>query len=104
MGIAEGQILEEGSKIKTFIAIFMAPFPLAITLSMENDRALFPLSVKSPARSVWCAGNESDVCQCEYITADVDLSDCVKVAALQRFNKLHFDNFLRINAGAKLTN
>lgn len=40
-------ILVEGSKIKTFIAIFMASLPMAITLSPENDGALFPLSVKS---------------------------------------------------------
>lgn len=65
MGTTKGQILEEGIKIKTFIAIFMASFAMAITLSMENDRALFPLSVKSLARSVWCAENESDVCQSE---------------------------------------
>lgn len=65
MGTAKGQILEEGSKIKTFIAIFMASFAMAITLSMENDRALFPLSGKYLARSVWCAENESDVCQSE---------------------------------------
>lgn len=87
MGITKGQILEEGSKITTFIAIFMASFPMAITLSMENDRALFALSVKSPARSVWCAENESDVCHSEYITVDVDRADCVRVAvwkAIQR--------------------
>lgn len=36
MGITKGQILGEDSKIKTFIAIFMASFPMAITLSMEN--------------------------------------------------------------------
>lgn len=48
----KGQILEGGSKIKTFIAIFMASFPMAITLPPENDSALFPLSVKSLARSV----------------------------------------------------
>lgn len=82
MGITKGQILEEGSKIKTFIAIFMASFPMAITLSMENDRALFPLSVKSLARGVWCAENESDVCQSEYIV-DVDMSHSVKVATLR---------------------
>lgn len=37
MGITKGQIPEEGSKIPTFIAIFMASFPMAITLSVEND-------------------------------------------------------------------
>lgn len=80
MGITKGQILEEGSKIKTFIAIFMASFPMAITLSMENDRALFPLSLKSLARRVRCAENESDVCRADCITVDVDLLYCVKVA------------------------
>lgn len=69
MGITKGQILEKGSQIKIFIAIFMASLPMAITLSMENDRALFPLLVKSLARSVWCS--ESDVCQSEYITVNL---------------------------------
>lgn len=40
---------------------------MAITLSMENDRALFPLSVKSLTGSVWCAEVESDVRQSESI-------------------------------------
>lgn len=71
MGITKGQILEEGSQIKTFIAIFMALLPMAITLSMENDRALFLLPVKSLARSAWCTKNESDRCQSEYITVNL---------------------------------
>lgn len=102
MGITKGQILEEGSKIKTFIAVFMASFPMAITLSMENDRALFPLSLKSLARSVWCAENESDVCQSEYITVDVDLLYCVKVATLSYLTAWNLLTFLQINTSAQI--
>lgn len=36
-GITQGQILEEGNKITSFTAVFMASFPMAITLSTEND-------------------------------------------------------------------
>lgn len=72
MGITQGQILEEGSKITSFIAAFMASFPMAITLSMENDRALFHIIGEFSDEECLMRWNEIDACQSLCISVDVD--------------------------------
>lgn len=72
MGITQGQILEEGSKITSFIAVFMASFPMAITLSMENDRALFGIIGEFSDRECLMRWNESDARRPSCISVDVD--------------------------------
>lgn len=72
MGTTQGQILEEGSKITSFIAVFMAPFPMAITLSMENDTALFGIIGEFSDKECLMRWNESDACQSLCISVDVD--------------------------------
>lgn len=72
MGITQGQILKEGSKITSFIAVFMASFPMAITLSMENDRALFGIIGEFSDEECLMRWNESDACQSLCISVDVD--------------------------------
>lgn len=66
---------------------------MAITLPPENDSALFPLSVKSLARSVWCA--ESDVCQCEFIEGECGPVALCPGGCIQRSNKLTRDRLVK---------
>lgn len=69
MGITKGQILEECSGIKTFIAIFMAFAPYGNYIIYGKWQSFVPIT--SEISSAWCAENESDRCQSEYITVNL---------------------------------
>lgn len=104
MGITEGQNLEEGSKIKNLYCLLYGFIPYGNYIIYGKWHSFVLIISEISGKSVWCAENESDVCQSEYITEDVHLFSCDEVALLQQFNKAKFDNFLQINTSAWITN